>query len=172
MTGGGIDSCIGIDPGPTTGMCFLDFEDGRLVGRTVLQCEGATSVHVLNAMLYAYYGPPAVGTGKPVIGRRSGSIEKFVTGRSAGSRGKAADTTRQLEMELAEALQMAGYQVKIRAAATVKPWASNKRVAAGLGLKEAQLTDSLRHGWDGARHCLFGAREDGIIADPLLRRVN
>lgn len=161
-----IDSCVGIDPGPTTGMCFLDFEDGRLVGRTVLQADGGSAVIVLRGLLLGYYNVPQG------IGRRSGSIEKFVTGRSAGSRGRAADVTRQLEMELAEALQMFGYAVKIRAAATVKPWASNKRVAAGLGLKEAQLTDSLRHGWDGARHCLFGAREDGIIADPLLRRVN
>ena len=166
-----VDSCIGIDPGPTTGMCFLDYCEGRLVGRTVLQVHGATAVHVLEAMLAAYYGPPVPGSGRPPVGRRDGAVERFVTGQGAGSRGKPADVTRQLEMELAETLEGWGYPVKIRPAAMVKPWASNKRVAAALGLKESQLTDSLRHGWDGARHCVFGAREAGIIADPL-RRVN
>lgn len=155
-----IASSVGIDPGPTTGMAFLDYNEGRLVGRTVLQCDGATAAVVLRAMLHTYYASAEVD-------KRAGSVEKFVTGSSAGSRGKNADVTRQLVMELAETLELFGYGVKIRSAADVKPWASNKRLAAGLGLKEAQLTDSLRHGWDAARHALYGARDAGITADPL-----
>lgn len=159
-----VDSCIGVDPGPTTGICFLDFCDGLLVGKTVLQVDGASAAIVLKGMITAYYTEFPGGVN---IGRRAGSVEKFVTGTSAGSRGKAADVTRELVMECAEALEMFGYPVRIRPAADVKPWASNKRLAAGLGLKEKDLTDSLRHGWDAGRHCLFGAREAGIIADPL-----
>jgi hypothetical protein len=164
-----IDSCIGADPGPTTGLCFLDYRDGLLVGRTVLQVDGGSAAIVLKGMLAAYYAEDfSIG---PVVGRRAASVEKFVTGQSAGSRGKAADVTRQLVMELAEVLQLFGYPVKIRPAADVKPWATNKRVAAALGIPEKSMTDSLRHGWDGARHCVYGAREAGIIQDPLRKRT-
>ena len=162
-----MDSCVGVDPGPTTGMCFLDYDDGRLVGRTVLQCEGATAPLFLKEYLEIHVtGFP----GGKHEGRRVGSVEKFVTGRSAGTRGKPADVTRQLVMELAEVLEMYGYAVRIRTAADVKPWASNKRVAAGLNLKEEDLTDSLRHGWDAARHALYGGHEAGIVRDPLITR--
>jgi hypothetical protein len=156
------DSCIGADPGPTTGLCLLDYEGGRLTGRMLLQCDAASAPLVLRELLIARQNMPA--------GKRAGSVEKFVTGASAGSRGKAADATRELVMELAEVLQLFGYRVSIRPAADVKPWAGNKRVAAALGIKEAQMTDSLRHAWDAARHCVYGARDAGIIADPLLRR--
>lgn len=158
------DSAVGIDPGPVTGMCFLDYEDGRLVGRTVLQCEGATAPLFLKEYLEIHVTSFPGGRS---IGRRVASVEKFVTGASAGSRGKNADVTRQLVMELAEVLEMYGYPVRIRSAADVKPWASNKRVAAGLNLTEKDLVDKLRDGWDAARHCLYGAHEAGVISDPL-----
>ncbi len=51
-----IDSCIGIDPGPTTGMCFLDYISGHLVGKTLLQCDGGSAAVILKSMLYANYG--------------------------------------------------------------------------------------------------------------------
>jgi hypothetical protein len=161
-----IDSCVGADPGPTTGLAFLDYDRGQLAGRTVLQVDAGSVVVVLKGLLHAYYR----GTVQPV-GKRVASVEKFVTGQSAGSRGSAADVTRQLVMELAETLQLFGYAVKIRPAADVKPWATNKRLAAGLGLKESQLTSSLVHGWDGARHCLYGAKEAGVTTDPLRRKT-
>lgn len=160
-----MDSVVGIDPGPCTGMCFLEYQDGELAGRTVLQCEGATAALFLKEYLEIHVTSFPGGKHE---GRRVGSVEKFVTGRSAGSRGKAADVTRQLVMELAEVLELYGYAVRIRPAADVKPWSSNKRVAAGLGLTEKDLTDSLRHGWDAARHCIYGGHEAGVISDPLI----
>jgi hypothetical protein len=159
-----IDSCIGGDPGPATGLAFLDYDQGRLVGRSLVTAEGASAPIVLQAMLHTYY------SGKPYpMGRRVASLEKFVTGASAGSRGRAADVTRQLVYELAEVLEMFGYAVKIRSAADVKPWANDKRlIAAGVGTKAQVERTDFRHMMDGARHCLFGARDAGIIQDPLL----
>jgi hypothetical protein len=174
-----IDSCIGGDPGPATGLAFLDFENGQLVGRSLITVMGADAPVVLRGILLGHYSGMRKDTSirqwleQPVIGRRIASLEKFVTGASAGSRGKPADVTRQLVYELAEVLQEFGYAVKIRPAADVKPWASDKRlIAAGVGTKAQVERTDFRHMMDGARHCLLGAREAGIIADPLLKGVN
>jgi hypothetical protein len=172
-----IDSCCGVDPGAATGICFLDYSGGQLVGRTLLTTDAASAPVVLKGLLYAYYGGMKEGTSisewlkQPVTGRRVGSVEKFVTGAGAGSRGKNADVTRQLVMELAEVLQLFGYQVRIRPAADVKPWASDKRlIAAGVGTKEYVARADFRHQVDASRHCLYGAHEAGVVADPLLRK--
>lgn len=155
-----IDSCVGVDPGPTTGIAFLDYQNGVLAGRTVLQCESRTAEIVLRAMLRQYYMIPD-------IGKRVASVERFVTGRSAGARGPNADVTRQLVMELTELLEMFAYRVKIRAAADVKPWASDRRLATVFG--KANFTGSMIHGYDAARHALYGGHEAGVVKDPLLR---
>lgn len=166
-----IDSTIGIDPGPTTGMCFLDYEAGQLVGKTLLQCDAASAAVVLKGLLYAYYDSRRRMYRDADIGRRVGSVEKFVTGASAGTRGKAADVTRELVMELTEVLQLFGYAVKIRAAADVKPkWTDKRLVAAGVAPRMLDLKHEFRHAHDAARHCLCGAREAGVIADPLLKK--
>lgn len=158
-----IDSCIGIDPGPATGMCLLDYQDGKLVGRTLLTTDGGSAVIVLKGMLMAYYGSGDVR-------KRVGSIEKFVTGQSAGSRGKAADVTRQLEMELAEMLQLLNYRVAIRPAGAVKPWATDKMLLAAQIPEQVVKREEFRHCADAARHCLFGAKENGVIRNPLLEK--
>lgn len=155
-----IDSCIGADPGPATGLMFMDYEDARLVGWSAITVPGQCAVVTLKAHILAYYAGNHVA-------KRVGSIEHFVTGQSAGSRGKAADVTRQLEMEIAEILQMFGYKTTIRPAADVKPWATDKRlVAAGIPLSVVGRTE-FRHAMDGGRHCIYGAREAGVIPDPL-----
>jgi len=156
-----IDSSIGIDPGPATGMCFLDYHEGRLVGRVLLQADGSTARYVLRAMLTAYYGGS---------GRRSASVERFVSGRSAGSAGADADVTRQLVMELTEELQLFGYSPVIRPAADVKPWATDKRLEAAGITGESGVHGKLRDAYDAARHALYGAKIAGITPDPLLRR--
>jgi hypothetical protein len=163
-----IDSCCGADPGPAAGLCFLDYDRGQLVGRTLLQADAGSVPVVLKGMLASYYSAD-YGIGASV-GRRVASVEKFVTGAGAGSRGKNADVTRQLVMEITEVLQMFGYKVTIRPAADVKPWASNKRlVAAGIYSSEKAMHSDMGHAADAARHCLYGAKESGIIADPLIR---
>jgi hypothetical protein len=173
-----LDSCVGADPGPATGLCFLDYDSGRLVGRTLLQVIGPDAPVVLKGMLLAYYGEYPKGfdaqgsySRNIKIGRRVASAEKFVTGASAGSRGKPAEVTRQLVMELAEVLELFGYAVTIRPAADVKPWASDKRlVAAGVVNSEKGMHGDMNHAYDAARHCLYGAHEAGVIRDPLIRK--
>ena len=165
-----IDSCIGVDPGPTTGIALLDYCEGKLAGRVILQAEGSTVVHVLNGLLIAYYSRLPQPWVPPVEGRRIGSVEHFVDGQSAGSRGEPARVTRQLEADVVELLLTFGYSVKVRPAADVKPWATDRLLAAALDLKGEDLTDDLQHGWDGARHCVYGAHEAGVIAHPLLRK--
>lgn len=159
-----IDSCIGLDPGPATGMCLLDYNEGKLVGRTLLTTDGGSAPIVLQGLLNTYYS----GQLYP-MGRKVGSLEKFVTGQSAGSRGKAADVTRQLVMQLAETLQLFGYRVTIRSAGEVKPWATDKLLLAAEIPEQVVKREEFRHVADAARHCLFGAKENGIIRNPLLK---
>jgi hypothetical protein len=159
-----IISVVGVDTGPTTGMCFLDYQTGSLAlppqpQVTLLQVDGHSADAVLEAMLARWYG---IGTSP--VDQRYAAVEKFVTGRGAGSKGNNAEVTRQLVMELTERLQLHGYLTKIRSAAEVKPWASDKR------LERAGITGqqtSMRHCLDAGRHALFAAVKDAKMKDPL-----
>lgn len=166
------DSCIGLDPGETTGICLLDYENGRLTGTTVLQVDAASAVGVLQAVLTVHYIDCNATMSYPgrTFGRRIASVEAWTEGAPAAGRGRPAKVTRQLVMALAEMCEMAGYRVKIRKPADVKPWASDRRlVAAGIAGSEQALHGKLRDGWDAARHALYGAWEAGAVADPLRR---
>lgn len=156
------DSCIGGDPGPATGLCLLDYENGRLIGRMLLQAVAADAPLVLRELLIARQHMPP--------GKRVASLEKFVDGRSAGSTGKPAAVTRQLVMELAEVCQMFGYRTEIRPAADVKPWASDRRLKAA-GVVTGAMHGDMNHAYDAARHCLYGARAAGVITDPMRTRT-
>ena len=160
-----IISVIGIDPGPATGMCFLDYSNQfapyALVGKSLLQSDADSAPIVLKSMLHTYYGS------QDLVGRRYASVEKFVTGRSAGSRGKSANVTRQLVMELTEVLQQFGYDVQIRSAAEVKPWATDKRLEAAGITGPAAVHGQFRHSYDAARQALFSAVKDAKLRDPL-----
>lgn len=164
----GILSVIGIDTGPTTGFCFLDYRvaNGAVLPIqpctvTLLQADGKSADAVLEAMLARWYSAQS-----PIVGR-FGAVEKFVSGRGAGSVGKAAEVTRQLVMELTERLQLHGYPVKIRSAAEIKPWATDKRLERAGIAGDSTLHGKARDAYDAARHCLFAAVKDGKVRDPL-----
>ena len=167
-----IHSVIGLDPGPTTGMCFLNYSqlpDGTwnpVPEALMCQVDGKSSPILLRAMLSTYY------SGDCPVAFRHASVERFVTGRSAGTRGSNADVTRQLVMELAEVLQGFAYHVQLRSAADVKPWATDKRlIRAGIAKAEnAGIHGKLRDGYDAARHALYCAIWDARLKDPLLTR--
>lgn len=159
-----VDSCVGIDTGPATGFFFADYLAGELVARHLFQCDAASAEFVLTGHLRAYYPGKVI---VPVIGRRVGSVERFVGGAAAASRGKNADVTRQLAFTLVEVLQGWGYTVKLRNAGEVKPWAGDKRLQAA-GYVTGAMHGDLNHGYDAGRHCLFGAVEAGITKDPLI----
>jgi hypothetical protein len=152
-----IISVIGGDPGPSTGLSFLDYEDRKLIGWTVLQVDGNSAPGVLTAILARGYANPEYVT------KRYAQIEPFVTGQSAGTRGPKADYTRQEAFKLVELLELWGYAVKLRKAADVKGWAADKRLKAAGVLRPPEN----RHGNDASRHALYTAVHDAYLPDPL-----
>jgi hypothetical protein len=158
----GIVSAIGIDPGPTTGICLMEFIEPVSYplpecNVTLIQANAGTALRVLEAYLSHFYKSDRITC-------RVAGVEAFVTGSSAGTRGKNADLTRQYVMKFAEMLELFGYHPSIRKAGDVKPWASDKRL---LRAGVPKLPDSMRHSADGARHCLFAAVKDAHMKDPL-----
>lgn len=155
-----VTSVIGADPGPTCGLAFLDFIQGKLAGKTLLQVDGQSVIIVLEAMISRYY------TSDVVVARYAG-VENFITGQSAGTRGNDANITRQLVMQITERLQMWGYNTKIRSASDAKNWATDKKLEAAGIIGAASLHGKFRDGYDAARHALFTAREMNVIENPL-----
>ena len=93
------------------------------------------------------------------------AIEKFVPGPRSGrlrhSEGKA---TADLAAALAGLIERRGRRVVQRAAAEVKPWATDARLdAAGL----LDVTKGMPHARDACRHALFAGVRDGRMPDPL-----
>jgi hypothetical protein len=164
----GIISVVAVDPGATTGMCFLDYfvdMPGPVELQpqaTLLQADGKSADAVLEAMLARWYG-----LGNDAVVGRFAAVEKFVTGRGAGTKGPNADVTRQLVMELTERLQLHGYPVKIRSAADVKPWATDKRLVKAGIVGESAIHGKARDAYDAARHALYAAVKDAKRTDPL-----
>jgi hypothetical protein len=167
-----IISVIGCDPGPTTGLCFLDYVPYNGVYALpqvsgLIQVDSANAVLILQAMLQTWYADESK------VQKRFASVEAFVTGRSAGTKGPQADVTRQLVMQLSECLQMYGYAAKIRKAADVKPWATDKRLQrAGIApvksvTGQSGTSGKLKDAYDAARQALFSARWDANMKDPL-----
>lgn len=169
-----IVSVVAVDPGPTTGLAFLDYQSlgitlnsckqytDKPITSTLLQADGRSADAVLEAMLARWYG---VGT-SPVT-KRYAVVEKFVTGRGAGSKGTNADVTRQLVMELTERLQLHGYKVVIRQASDVKVWATDKRLVAAGIVGDSAIHGKARDAYDAARHAIYCAVKDAGMRDPL-----
>jgi hypothetical protein len=156
---GMITSVIGIDPGPTTGVCFLDYPEPLSLGPVqieIFQMEHSCVEHFLDAYIAAYYN-------RPEVVRKFAQVEKFTTGNSAGTKGKKAELTRQCVMRYTEKLQLAGYKTVIEPN-TAKTWASDKRLER-LGVTASKT--SLVHGRDAARHAMYCAVKHAGRKDPL-----
>jgi hypothetical protein len=151
---------LGVDPGGTSGL-FLGAWAGPGERKPFLwrawQCDMAAAPELLNWILSQY---TQVGT----LG-----IEAFdARERSRKMRGFSASTMRKLVAELeAVASGSPGVRVATRPPSLVKPWATDKRLAAA-GLIEA-TSGMPAHARDGARHMLYAARHDCGLADPLSR---
>lgn len=151
-------SCVGVDTGGGVwGISFLDYIGTELAGSMHLQVDAKSGLHLLKTCLTTYYSDPAV------VKRRFASVEKFETGRSAGARGPAADTTRQGVFECVELFQLFGYYVTTRKAADVKPWASDKMLKKTGVLQPPEM----RHANDGSRQALYTAVHDAYRPNPL-----
>lgn len=158
-----ITSVIGGDPGATAGLAFLDYVDGRLAGKALIQVDADSAVIVLEAMLAQYYSDPE----RVLPGRRFAGIEDFIPGKGAGSRCKPGNVTRQLQFEIVETLQRWGYYVQIRSAGVVKPWATDTRLTAAGIAGASSFHGKARDTYDAARHGLYAARWDAHLPDPL-----
>lgn len=154
---------IGVDPGATTGVCALPFCDEcppelpHRLTPAILQCPHADAVELISNIL----------TEHSERYRLVLAIEQFVTGPRAGKSATAiaGRLTRELITELTMVHDEALY---IRPAALVKPWATDRRLAAA-GL--IGPTRGLPHARDAARHALFCAVKAGITRDPLSVKI-
>lgn len=149
---------IGVDPGLTTGIVAVGWgEDGRIVsGPIAIQVHGSEGVVPLVQTLLA-----RKPTFEPIL-----AVEQFVVGNRAArsSSAHAGRVTRALIAELSEM----GVDVFTRAAALVKPWATDQRLnAAGL----LDPVKGMEHARDAARHALYAAVHAGITVDPLSKKA-
>lgn len=149
---------IGIDPGPTPGLVSLYVDGGQLLAVEVVQCSVSAAEKILRAFVEA----------APV--RTIVQLEKFVVGRGSMRAAGAGAVTLDLVGHLTGVVVDLGrtrdhiVQYAQRPATAVKPWATDARLlAAGL----ASATSGMRHARDAARHALFAAVHDGVLADPL-----
>ena len=150
-------SVIGVDPGETTGISFLDYIGTRLAGTMQVQVDAASSVALLEAVLKTHYS-------SEVIVQRWGAVEDFIPSNSPGTKGEAAATTRYQTVVLAETLQLWGYNVQRRKKADVSTWATDKVLRAAGLMREPT---GMRHANDASRHALYRAVHDAHKPSPL-----
>lgn len=140
---------VGVDPGPSTGIVVLVFDDVG-VEWYVFQCNSDAAIYLLG-FLCQKYAPRVV------------SYEAFVPSNRAGNKGKDADTTRSIAGQVGVSAAMSGTFSVARKAADVKPWATDKRLEKLKFPMGAKFKDAR----DAARHALYAAVRDGKERDPL-----
>lgn len=149
-----IHGFMGVDPGITCGIAWATW--GPFSGWSVraASCDLDAMLEVLGWRLRDWQrdGVPVTLQG-----------EKFETGNRPGAKGRDADCTRRgLEYVLSTARDFGATFVTARAA-DVKPWATDKRLAA-IGFP---LAPKLRDARDAGRHMLYAAVRSGRAPDPL-----
>lgn len=159
-----ITCVIGVDPGPTSGVCLLCLEP-------VYDIPGVTSPPVIKTRLVFSCNAPAVfGLVEYLLEANDGPArivavgERFVPGRGAGARSGGAAVVREV---IADLKSLHG-SWKWRSASDVKPWATDRRLdAAGL----LGVTNKMIDARDAARHALFCAVHDCGLPDPMSRKA-
>jgi hypothetical protein len=145
---------IGVDPGEVTGIVAVPYLDGRQLTPMVLQCDHYNAVPLVESILRSGWHRPAESELVLVV-------EQFVVSTRAAKSGTAAAgrITRAMIAELG-----AFEPVLTQTASQVKPWATDRRLAAA-GLLSP--TDKLPHARDAARHALFASVRRGTTRDPM-----
>lgn len=149
---------IGVDPGRTTGIAALSIFDGELTNHSLIQCTHDVPRWLVGHMLEATLPVELL-----VL-----AMERFVVRARAGRSNDAAagEITRDLIGALGAVGQLHGATVYLRSASEVKPWATDKRLtAAGMN-----ISSTMRHAGDAARHALYAAVRDCGLPDPLSQR--
>lgn len=156
-----VTTVLGIDPGGTTGIALL---------RRLSIC-GSPGHYRVTPYQYATedlspadlveligYWTEGDSDGKLFV-----ACEGFVIGR-ASMRGQRAGGQRA--RDLIGAVTALPNPVTVRTAATVKPWATDKRLDVAFGL----VFRGMPHAKDAARHALYAAVHDLGWPDPLSAR--
>ena len=149
---------VGADPGRTTGIAVLSVFDRELTNHSLIQCTPDVP-RWLVGHLFEHAQPGS---------RLVLAVERFVVRSRAGRSSDAAagEITRDLIGALCAIGELHGAAVYLRSAAEVKPWASDTRLAA-VGMN---ISSSMRHAGDAARHALFAAVRDCGLPDPLSKK--
>jgi hypothetical protein len=146
----------GVDPGPTTGIVTLHWATHpgwKLAEIHAYQCGAASAVKLLGLLLDEYGDSWAAG-----------GIEKFVGGNLPDS-----PVTRRLVAELRAVAAERGLVLVARPAATVKPWASDRRLtAAGIW---PTVPKKMLDARSAAQIALYSACADAGIPDPLSKKA-
>lgn len=167
---------IGIDPGPIPGIVRLQMDVNTpgynlVANGTYLRNAQALQVSpdLIEPVLDMLTAPSDSDRQKrrPVI-----ALERFIVGRRAAqsSTPAAGAITRGMVGAIEAWAERNSVECIARAAADIKPWAVDKRLAAtrpvgNPGLLD--LTTGMRHARDAARHALFCAVKDYGLPDPL-----
>lgn len=144
--------CIGIDPGPTTGIaiCWAGIQPEW----SLIQCTHDVVFELLDGLL----NPLVLAVETYVVGARSGKSSTPDAGR----------ITRELVGNLTAWAVLNGLRGVQRPAALVKPWATDERLAAA-GIVAAK--SGMRHALDAARHGLYATKAELGMPDPLSRKA-
>jgi hypothetical protein len=145
---------IGVDPGPASGITTLHWSHDPGEPKPVIiwrayQCNAGSARSLLELILHTWEGEWA-----------GGQIEHFVPSNLPGS-----PTTVRLENELAEAAADQGVPLMRKPMASVKTWASDRRMTAARAWAAipAKMVDARAAG----KHGLYCAVSGGHIPDPL-----
>jgi len=152
----GIPMVLGVDPGGTTGLALVSYVDGAFTLEAVTE---TTKLHVIAYVLdRAAHRVHIVAAERFVIGRRAGRSSSAAAGTLARD---------VLGVVAAEGKRLGGVRVKLRTAAEMKRWATDKRLKAA-GLWEGTAATINHHdGRDAARHALMALVWDLGCPDPL-----
>lgn len=144
---------IGVDPGRTTGIAIYD---PAAPTWDLIQCTPDAVLWIIEHAI-------------DDLGARRIAVERFVVGPRAGrsADAKAGEITRDLIGALGTFQETYGVAVFLRSASEVKPWATNKRLAAA----GVNTCSTMRHAADAARQALFAAVRDCGVVDPLSSKV-
>jgi hypothetical protein len=167
---------IGVDPGVTTGIAVLEYSEiinsqgpGAIPPGTLslidepllYQTTPRGAVRWLDTQLALYGYARERGEQRTVVF----AVEHFIEGRHSNT--AAGRRTRELVDILTAMIKAHRVQVHTNTAAQVKPWATDKRLAA----VPVPFAPGMRHALDAARHALFVATSHFDIPDPLSRKA-
>jgi hypothetical protein len=146
-----IDSVLGIDPGPTTGVCLLVCDGPLMASPLLYQCNH----RAMESLLFH------------LVERHNPTYIAYETWAPGKARGGGSTVTKELIGNIAS------WWPSLTRGATagmVKPWATDKRLNAVSEEFKRDAT-GMRHARDAGRHALFCAVNQGLMPDPLSRKA-